>query len=123
MLKGIIAAVWLTNGLFAKLLGWVPRHEEIVAAVLGAAHAGWITKAIGAGEVLIALWVVSGRLAKVGAVVQILLVAAMNVLELVFAREHLLWGPFNAVFALLFMGLVFYNGFFSESASKRGRTF
>ena len=30
-----IALVWLGNGLVAKVLGLVPRHEEIVAQILG----------------------------------------------------------------------------------------
>jgi hypothetical protein len=30
-----IALVWLANGLLCKVLGLVPRHEAIVARILG----------------------------------------------------------------------------------------
>jgi hypothetical protein len=34
LLNYLIAAVWLVNGLFCKVLGLVPRHQEIVATIL-----------------------------------------------------------------------------------------
>lgn len=34
ILRGLIALVWLVNGLWCKVLGHVPRHEAIVARVL-----------------------------------------------------------------------------------------
>lgn len=107
----VIAAVWLGNGLFAKLLNQVPRHQQIVGEILGTEHAGWITGAIGLGEILIAVWVVSGRWPRIVAAVQILLVAMMNILEFVLVPELLLWGRLNAVFAFLFIVFVFLNGF------------
>jgi len=35
LLKYFIALIWLINGLFCKLLNFVPRHEEIVKRILG----------------------------------------------------------------------------------------
>jgi hypothetical protein len=52
-----IASIWLINGLWCKVLGMVPRHEWIVARFTGAEIAPWLTKAIGAGEMLMAIWV------------------------------------------------------------------
>lgn len=31
-----LAAVWLINGLLCKVLNFVPRHQQIVAEILGA---------------------------------------------------------------------------------------
>lgn len=55
ILNFFIAAVWLVNGLFCKVLNLVPRHQEIVATILGQEHARLLTIAIGISEVLMAL--------------------------------------------------------------------
>ena len=36
----LIAAVWLVNGLFCKVLHLTPRHERIVARTLGEGISG-----------------------------------------------------------------------------------
>ncbi len=107
--RAAIAAVWLANGLVCKLLGLLPRHELIVARILGSAHAGLLTKAIGAGEVLLAFWVLSGRRAGWAVNVQIALILTMNVLESFLAPDLLLWGRANLLFALLFSGFIAWN--------------
>ena len=85
-----IAAVWLVSGVGFKLLGLVPRHRLIVAAVTGEAHATAVTRLVGAGEALLGLWVLSGRWPRACALVQTLAIASMNLLELRLARELLL---------------------------------
>ena len=84
------AAVWVVFGLFFKVLHFVPRHERIVAAVLGDAVAGPVTLAVGAFETMLGVWILTGRWPRTCALVQTLAIAAMNALELTFAREHLL---------------------------------
>jgi len=111
VLNVLVAAVWLINGFFAKVLNLVPRHREIVAEILGREHAVWMTPAIGVGEVLLAVWILTGRGRRLCAVTQIALVATMNLIEVCLVPELLLWGPWNAVFAAAFMGIVAYNGF------------
>jgi uncharacterized membrane protein YphA (DoxX/SURF4 family) len=111
ILNALVAAVWLVNGLFAKVLNLAPRHREIVAEILGPEHAVWMTPAIGGGEVLLCVWILTGRWRRGCAVTQIVLVATMNVLEVFLVPEHLLWGRWNAVFAVAFMGAVYWNGF------------
>ena len=106
-----LACVWLVMGLYCKLLGQVPRHEAIVGDILGADMAVWLTPLIGLGEIGLAVWIATGRYRKVSAATQILLVIAMNILEFAFAVDHLLWGPLNIIFALLFCALVYWNGF------------
>ncbi len=75
------AAVWIANGLFCKVLNLVPRHEQIVARILGDQYSGLLTKAIGAAEIAMAVWILSGIMPRLNAMTQIVVVGAMNVLE------------------------------------------
>ena len=54
LLRYATAGVWLVFGLGFKVLGLVPRHERIVAAVLAAAYAGPGKIAVEGGETLLA---------------------------------------------------------------------
>lgn len=47
-----ITLVWFVDGFFCKVLGLVPRHQEIVGRILGEQHAWLFTKAIGISEIL-----------------------------------------------------------------------
>jgi hypothetical protein len=105
----LIASVWISFGLLCKVLGLVPRHEQIVASILGDAHAGITTRAIGVGEVLVGLWVLAGFRRRATALGQIVLVATMNVLETMLAPDLLLWGHFNLLFAAAFIYLIYWN--------------
>ena len=46
-----IAAVWLINGLFCKVLNLVPRHEAIVSRILHTNNARLLTILIGLAEI------------------------------------------------------------------------
>lgn len=105
----LIAAVWFAFGLFSKVLGFVPRHEEIVARILGPGYAAPLTLGIGLLEVMMGLWVLSGYRSRLNAVTQMALVGIMNALEAWLAPDLLLWGPFNAVFALAFIVVIYVN--------------
>jgi ABC-type thiamin/hydroxymethylpyrimidine transport system permease subunit len=106
-----LAGVWLVMGLYCKLLGQVPRHEAIVGEILGADTAIWLTPLIGIGEICLGVLIATGHYRKLTASIQILLVITMNILEFTFAVDHLLWGPLNSIFALLFCALVYWNAF------------
>ncbi len=58
-----------------------------------------------------AIWVLSAIRSRLNAIVQIAVVAIMNILEFFLAPDLLLWGKFNLVFALLLIVLIYYNGF------------
>lgn len=58
-----------------------------------------------------AVWIISKFKSKLNAIIQILVVGTMNILEFIFVPDLLLWGRFNSVFALLFIGIVYYNEF------------
>jgi hypothetical protein len=84
-LSGIIATtficlVWFANGLFCKVLNLVPRHEQIVARILGDQYSGIFTKAIGISEILMVVWIASKIKSRVCAIFQMLIVATMNII-------------------------------------------
>jgi hypothetical protein len=106
-----VAAIWLVNGLICKVLGFVPRHEAIVARILGNDYAPILTVLIGVSEILMACWIVSRFQKKLNAVVQIAIIISMNTLEFMLTPELLLWGKLNFLFALLFSFVIYYNEF------------
>lgn len=106
-----ISIVWLVNGLFCKVLDLVPRHEQIVARVLGDDYSRVLTLLIGLAEIVMAIWVATKFKPKINAATQIVLVIAMNIIEFILAPDLLLWGRLNIAFALIFVGIVSYNEF------------
>ncbi|ARS42292.1 hypothetical protein CA265_22585 [Sphingobacteriaceae bacterium GW460-11-11-14-LB5] len=112
ILTWFIALVWLANGLFCKVLGLVPRHEQIVARILSSNYSHNITVLIGISEIIMAIWILSNFKTRLNAIVQIVVVAVMNVIEFMFAPDLLLWGRFNSLFAFIFILVVFINGFY-----------
>ena len=89
----------------------MPRHQQIVARILGDDFSRPLTILIGSSEIVMAIWVLSSFKTRLNAVVQIIVVAAMNILEFILAPDLLLWGRLNSVFALLFIGLIYFNAF------------
>jgi hypothetical protein len=106
-----IAVVWLANGLFCKALNLVPRHQMIVARILGEEYSSVLTKLIGFSEILMCLWVLSRIKSRWCAITQIVIVASMNIIEFILAPDLLLFGRLNALFALVFISLIFINEF------------
>jgi hypothetical protein len=104
-----ISAVWVINGLFCKVLNLVPRHQEIVERILGGGHARLLTLLIGFAEIAMAIWIMSGILTRINTTTQIIIIAIMNTIEFLIAPDLLLWGKANAVFAFLFMSVIYYN--------------
>jgi hypothetical protein len=90
LLRITTALVWLVFGLGFKVLGLVPRHERIVAAVLGETWAAPVTLAVGVGETLLALWILSRWWPRTCASVQTAAIVVMNTLELRHAQALLL---------------------------------
>ena len=107
----LIAMVWLVNGLFCKVLHLVPRHEQIVGRILGNDHSWLFTIIIGFSEMLMAVWTVSGIKPRLNVIVQIVVIATMNIIEFFLASDLLLWGRVNAIFALLLISIIYFNGF------------
>jgi len=111
ILSYCIAGVWVGNGLFCKVLNLVPRHEQIVARILGENYSRPLTMLIGMSEIIMAVWIVSRYKTKLNAIAQITVVATMNTLEFILVPDLLLWGKLNSFFAFIFILLVYYNEF------------
>ena len=107
----LFAAVWLVNGVWCKILDGVPRHCEIVARILGEEHPLVLTRMIGLGEVLMAVWILTGIRWKWSCAAQIAAVAAMNVIEFIVVPDLLLFGRFNPLVALTYIMVVAWTGF------------
>ncbi len=106
--KYFLAGVWLAHGLACKLLGAVPRHRMIVARVVGERWASPVTYAVGAVEVVIGLWILSGVQAPLCALTQTVLLVVMNVFELMRARDLLLAPLAMAVANTIFLTLAWW---------------
>jgi hypothetical protein len=79
-----LAAVWLYQALWCKLLAHAPHQGSIVAGVPGL-NPSFVLPAIGAAECVLAAWVLSGQRARAAAMTQTALLTAMNVCGIVWA--------------------------------------
>jgi uncharacterized membrane protein YphA (DoxX/SURF4 family) len=84
-----IAAVWLYQGGWCKLVAPNQRHIRIVAHLpgVGPAHARKVLAMVGTVEVALAAWVLSGRAPRTAAAAQTALLGAMNGGGLLFSRD------------------------------------
>lgn len=94
VLNFFIALVWLINGLYSKVLGFTPRHEAIVARILGDDFAHPLTILIGISEIFMAVWIISKFSATLNTYAQIFIVITMNILETNRTPDLLYLGPF-----------------------------
>ena len=111
ILNYFIATVWVANGLLCKVLNLVPRHQQIVARILGDDYSRPLTLLIGLSEIAMAIWILSRIGTRLNAATQIFVIATMNILEFILVPDLLLWGKANAIFAVLFILLIYYNEF------------
>lgn len=107
-----IASIWLINGLACKVFNYVPRHQEIIARILGSEHARTFTIIIGLLETAMAIWILSNIKTRLNAIMQIIIIATMNTLEFFLVTGLLLWGKYNAAFACLLIIAIYYNEFY-----------
>jgi hypothetical protein len=112
LLTYTIAGIWVINGFFCKVLHLVPRHEQIVARILGTPYSRSLTIVIGCAEIAMALWIISRIKTKWNAIAQAIIIATMNTIEFIMAPDLLLWGRWNAIFALLLIIIILYNEFY-----------
>jgi uncharacterized membrane protein YphA (DoxX/SURF4 family) len=119
LLAFCIAAIWIVNGLFCKVLNLVPRHELIVAKILGNEHARLLTIVIGFSEILMAIWILSNFKSRLNAIIQILIIATMNTLEFILVPDMLLWGKVNAIFAFFLILVIYFNEFYLNKKSAQ----
>ena len=84
-----VAAVWLYEGLWCKLLGGEPHQLRVVEAVpaYGPGFGLFFLKTLGVIEVGLALWMLSGIAPLLCAVIQTLLLVLLNTCGLLWARQ------------------------------------
>ncbi len=105
-----VAAVWLYEGLWCKLLNGEPNQMRVVEAVprYGPRLGQFFLKLLGVVEVALAIWILTGLAPFVCAVVQTTLLVTLNACGLVWAR-HLIHDPVGMVlknFAFLLLAWV-----------------
>ena len=90
----------------------MPRHEQIVAQILGGDYSRELTILIGLSEILMAIWVLSKFKTRLNAITQITIVGLMNFLEFILVPDLLLWGKLNSLFEFLFILVIYFNEFY-----------
>ena len=89
LMRIAVAAVWLYEGLWCKLLGSMPHQLDVVASVpaMKSARAAAFLRTIGLVECALAIWVISGWEPRTAAIAQTLLLVTMNAGGLLWARR------------------------------------
>ena len=108
ILGGLIGSVWVFHGLYSKILDGVPRHRLIVARILGEGIADFATLAIGLAEIVLGIWVFSGLFRRSCALLQTLVLVAMNSLEIYLAKDLLISALGMVALNFAFLSLVWY---------------
>lgn len=86
-----IAAVWVHQGLWAKVLGRDTRHADIIGDVpfIGPQRVRPATVAIGTVEVALAFWVLSDRRPVAAAATQTVMLIGMNAGGLALSEDRI----------------------------------
>ena len=110
LIRVAVAAVWLYEGLWCKLLGGDPNQLRVVEAVprFGPRVGAMFLKTLGTVEVAMGLWALSGIAPLACAVAQTVLLVALNANGLIWSR-HLIHDPAGMVvknFAFLVLAWV-----------------
>jgi hypothetical protein len=114
-----IALTWVANGLICKVLNLVPRHEQIVARILGDDFSRFSTTLIGLSEIGMAIWILSRFQSRINAVFQIVIIATMNIMEFILVPDLLMWGKFNSLFAFILIIVIYINEFHFNKPTQK----
>jgi DoxX-like protein len=117
IIRASVAAVWLYEGLWCKILGRAPLQGDVVRAVprLGPLFGSQFLKVLGVVEVALAVWVMTGIAPGVCAVAQTVLLVGLNANGLIWAR-HIIHEPLGMVVKnIAFLVLVWVWGALSEA--------
>ena len=112
VMRSAVAAVWLYEGFWNKILGRAPREAEVVAAVprFGARYGQPFLKILGIAEVVLAIWVMSGVFPGICSITQIALLIVLNVNGLLWSR-HIIHDPAGMILKnIAFLVLVWACG-------------
>jgi uncharacterized membrane protein len=91
LLQAAVAAVWLYEGLWCKVLGRSPHEFEVVAQVpfLAPATSHALLRLLGVVETALAVWILAGWQPIAAAVVQTALLVALNAAGIYFSRHRI----------------------------------
>ena len=89
VIRASVAAVWLYEGLWCKILGRMQSQLQVVKAVphLGPLFGSPFLKMLGVVEVLLAVWVMAGIAPGTCSVVETAFLVVLNVNGLLWARR------------------------------------
>ena len=112
VLRSSVAAVWLYEGLWCKLMGRMHSQMEMVQSVprLGPRFGLPFLKTLGVGEVALAAWVMWGIAPGACAIVETILVVALNTNGLLLARRYINDPPGMIVKNIAFLLLAWVCG-------------
>lgn len=110
------------NGLGAKLLGLVPRHQLIVARFFGEANSLGMTRLIGLAEISMALWIISGSQRRLCALAQAVIIIAMNSLEIWRACDLLLFPVLMPLANALLLLIAFWWSRVDPAVTQRAQS-
>lgn len=98
LIRASVAAVWIYEGLWCKILGRTPSQVDVVESVprLGPRFGRVFLKFLGAVEFSLAVWVLSGVAPGACAITQTILLITLNANGLLWAR-HLIHEPAGMV--------------------------
>jgi uncharacterized membrane protein YphA (DoxX/SURF4 family) len=104
LVRVAVAAVWIYEGLYCKILGGAPSELRVVQAVpgYGPRFGALFLHTLGWVELALGVWVLTGIAPGLCALAQTLLLVGLNGAGLMFSR-HLIHDP---------AGMVFKNGAF-----------
>jgi uncharacterized membrane protein YphA (DoxX/SURF4 family) len=112
LIRASVAAVWMYEGLWCKVLGQVPSQVEVVTAVprLGPRFGVPFLKTLGVVEMAFSVWVMTGFAPGLCAVGQTVLLVGLNTNGLVWSR-HIINEPLGMVVKnFAFLVLVWIGG-------------
>ena len=89
LIRAAVAAVWIYEGLWCKLLHGQPHELAVVEAVprFGPKIGARFLQALGVVEIALGVWVLAGVAPRVCAIAQTLLLVTLNANGLVWARR------------------------------------
>lgn len=89
VMRAAVAAVWLYEGLWCKVFGRAQLEAQVVAKVpgIGPRFGQSLLKALGAVELVLAAWVMSGSYPGACAIAETTLLVVLNVNGLLWARQ------------------------------------
>ena len=90
LLQSAVAAVWLYEGLWCKVLGRSPHEFEVVEQVpfLAPATAHALLRVLGLVETMLAVWILAGWQPIAAAVAQTALLVGLNAAGIYFSRHR-----------------------------------